>query len=107
MMKYCTKCGKEIMEEAVICPSCGCKVESAKAENKPVSGLGIAAKVLMIISCVATGWLLIPLAWNIPMTVSLSNKLSRHEPIGTGFKVCVLLFSNLLAGILLLCMEDE
>lgn len=23
-MKFCTKCGKEIMEEAIICPHCGC-----------------------------------------------------------------------------------
>lgn len=23
-MKYCSKCGKEIMEDAVICPGCGC-----------------------------------------------------------------------------------
>ena len=26
-MKYCTKCGKQIMDEAVICVHCGCKVE--------------------------------------------------------------------------------
>lgn len=25
-MKYCEKCGKEIMEEAVVCPGCGCAV---------------------------------------------------------------------------------
>ena len=23
-MKYCTKCGKELVDEAVICPVCGC-----------------------------------------------------------------------------------
>ena len=27
-MKYCSKCGKEIVEDAVICPNCGCAVES-------------------------------------------------------------------------------
>ena len=27
-MKYCSKCGKELMDEAVICPSCGCSVAS-------------------------------------------------------------------------------
>ena len=25
-MKFCTKCGKEIYDEAVICPNCGCAV---------------------------------------------------------------------------------
>lgn len=27
-MKYCSKCGKEIMDEALICPECGCVQES-------------------------------------------------------------------------------
>ena len=29
-MKFCQKCGKEIMDEAVVCPGCGC----AAAENQ-------------------------------------------------------------------------
>jgi uncharacterized membrane protein YvbJ len=27
-MKYCTKCGKELMDEAVVCPQCGCATEA-------------------------------------------------------------------------------
>ncbi len=26
-MKFCQKCGKEIMDEAVVCPGCGCSIE--------------------------------------------------------------------------------
>ena len=26
-MKYCSKCGKELLDEAVICPNCGCPIE--------------------------------------------------------------------------------
>lgn len=26
-MKYCSHCGKEINDEAVVCPSCGCATE--------------------------------------------------------------------------------
>jgi uncharacterized membrane protein YvbJ len=34
-MKFCSKCGKEIMDEAVICPNCGCAVnDSAAAVTK-------------------------------------------------------------------------
>ena len=29
-MKFCQKCGKEIIDEAVICPGCGCAVSDAK-----------------------------------------------------------------------------
>lgn len=33
-MKFCSKCGKEIMEAAVVCPGCGCPVtgEATKKE---------------------------------------------------------------------------
>ena len=27
-MKFCTHCGKELLDEAVICPSCGCAVNN-------------------------------------------------------------------------------
>ena len=27
-MKYCPKCGKQVMDEAVICMGCGCKIDS-------------------------------------------------------------------------------
>ncbi len=26
-MKYCSKCGNQVFDEAVICPKCGCEVE--------------------------------------------------------------------------------
>lgn len=28
-MKYCEKCGKELLDEAVVCPGCGCAVKAA------------------------------------------------------------------------------
>ena len=32
-MKYCTHCGKELLDEAVICVSCGCAVDSLHTVN--------------------------------------------------------------------------
>lgn len=29
-MKFCQHCGKEIMDEAVVCTNCGCSVSSVK-----------------------------------------------------------------------------
>ena len=56
-MKYCEKCGKEIMDEAVICPSCGCAVKSAEqpktvsaASTASASKKGRTSKILGIIS---------------------------------------------------------
>ncbi len=28
-MKFCSKCGKELHDDAVVCPGCGCAVESS------------------------------------------------------------------------------
>lgn len=33
-MKYCSKCGNELLDEAVICPKCGCPVESSTNQDK-------------------------------------------------------------------------
>lgn len=32
-MKYCTHCGKELMDEAVICVGCGCAVSGAQGQT--------------------------------------------------------------------------
>ena len=106
-MKFCQKCGKEIVDEAVICPGCGCAVaQEKKDEACGNDGLGIAAKVFLIIGCVAQGWLLIPLAWMLPITISICGKMKRGESIGTGLKVCALLFVSLIGGVLLLCRSE-
>jgi len=36
-MKFCTHCGNELAEEAVICPKCGCAVADSNL-NKPANG---------------------------------------------------------------------
>lgn len=36
-MKYCTKCGRELMDEAIVCPGCGCSQDNAAANNQQQS----------------------------------------------------------------------
>ncbi len=110
-MKYCTKCGNELMDEAVICPKCGCDTGYRNIQNdndveKTPSGIKIAAKILMIIGTVIMGLYIIPLAWCLPMTIYYCKKIKRGEKIGTGFKVCSLLFVSSIGGILMLCDQD-
>lgn len=50
---------------------------------------------------------LVPLAWSIPMTIKVYKARKNNEPLSTGFKVCTLIFVNLVAGILLLCDKDQ
>lgn len=123
---FCKNCGKEVNDNAVVCVHCGCAIaQPATGTANKSNGLSIAIKIFMILGCIAApltfftsvgvywGILvtllvsLIPLCWTIPMTVHAFRKLNRNEPIGTGFKVCTLLFCSLVAGILLLCRNEN
>ena len=47
-MKYCTKCGKELVDDAVICPVCGCACDpgfycTRREEDRVSIGLCILA----------------------------------------------------------------
>lgn len=131
-MKYCSHCGAEIEDDAVICVNCGCATNDGKSKVKEGnSSMGKIALVFMIIGCVfsplsglysyltntdnaldffALGELiggLLCLAWCIPMTIYFARKLKKGESVGTAFKVCTLLFVNIIAGILMFCMPKE
>ena len=107
-MKYCAHCGKQLLDQAVVCPNCGCRVDSTTAtKSNNNDAMATVVKVFMVLSCIASGFSLFPLAWTIPMTIHAFRCLDKKEPIGVGFKICVLLFVNTIAGILLLCMDTE
>ena len=88
-MKYCAHCGNELLDEAVICPKCGCRVENGKGvKATDQKDFIMVIKIFMIVACVLGGFaFLIPLAWMIPMTV--------------------LLFVSVIAGILLFFIDTE
>ena len=44
-MKYCTYCGQELFDEAVVCPSCGCEAAPPPKEDRVSIGL-----------CILLGW---------------------------------------------------
>ena len=102
----CPHCGKEVGDDAFVCIHCGCAVNSKETKKGEPSTLKVVAKVLMIISTIINAFAIIPLLWCIPMTISLSKKMESGEKVTTGFKVCVLLFVNMISGILLLCDND-
>lgn len=108
MAKTCFNCGTIIEDNtSVYCPNCG----KALGNNGYSSGMLTAAYILMILTCVAAGVAgiltlgigLITLAWLIPMTVHIHKREKSNEPLSVGFKICTLIFCNVIAGILLLC----
>ena len=46
---YCKHCGKEVMENSVICPNCGARVQGKKAESKGMNWLILVGAVLSVI----------------------------------------------------------
>lgn len=117
-MKYCTNCGTQLEDNVSFCPNCGTPVNAQPAPQpaaqpaqtvqteKKFTGLQTVAFVFMILSTIAMGWTLIPLAWCIPMTVSYYNCIKQGRPVGMGLKVCTLLFVSLISGILMLVDSD-
>ncbi len=110
-MKFCVHCGNEIHDDAVICVKCGRQIENQNQSNKPINNeddtMSMVVKVFLILGCIAQGWAILPLAWCIPITISVFNGFRDKKPIGMGVKICTLLFVNLVAGICLLCINDE
>ena len=52
-MKYCSRCGKEIMDEAVVCPNCGCAVNPRNSEpDEPSTGLNILSFLIPIVGLI-------------------------------------------------------
>ncbi len=104
-VKFCAKCGAKLHQDAVICPNCGCSAVEEKGLKKNSTIITI-IKVLMILSCVAAAASVIALAWCIPMTVYAFKALDKGEKFSTTFKVCTLIFVNVIVGVLMLCTED-
>ena len=62
-----------------------------------------AAQVFIIIGMVFGCWMILPLIFG---GIALSQ-MSKGQRPSTGMSVCVLLFCNMIGGIILLCAKDE
>ncbi len=54
-MKFCSKCGKEIHDEAVVCPNCGCSVSNTPVANEndaPSTGYAVLGFFLPIVGLI-------------------------------------------------------
>ena len=56
-MKYCSKCGNQLMDEAIMCPKCGCvagqtrsgKQQDEQAKNQVKGAICILAGLAIIV----------------------------------------------------------
>ena len=58
-MKFCNKCGKELMDEAVVCPNCGCPQQANPVAPADSSSFGWA----LLGFCIPLVGLILYLVW--------------------------------------------
>lgn len=83
-MKYCTHCGKELMDEAIICPYCGCSTKMDEPDI-PNSGLNILALLFPLIG------LILYLVYH-DKTPNKANKIGQYALTG----VCIGILCSLI-----------
>ena len=76
-------------------------------DNGTDRALRLAAFVLCILSTLSVCWLIVPLAWMIPMTVHCWGIYQGTKPNTTAFGVCTLIFVTVIGGILLLVSKKD
>ena len=86
-MKYCSHCGKEVADEAYVCPNCGCKIAQSG------SPLSIAGFVLAFI---------IPLIGLIVSIVARNNAVSEDDEKSAGFAKAGIVVSAIFIAIYVL-----
>lgn len=69
--------------------------------------LRLVAFIFCILSLIGSCWLIIPLAWMIPMCVVSWGIYKGTKANTVAFGVCTLIFVSLVAGILLLCSKKD
>lgn len=94
-MKYCAKCGKEIMDEAVICPNCGCAPDAAKPAQKQEVAVPKKAKTASVFGILS---ILLLAPFGIPAII-LANQ-SKAETNGV---MCKQAKTGFVCGIIGLC----
>ncbi len=69
--------------------------------------LRLVAFIFAVLCTISVCWLIIPLAWMIPMTVRSWGIYKGTKPNTTAFGVCTLIFLSLVSGILLLVSKKD
>lgn len=83
-MKYCKHCGAELLDEAVVCPKCGCSVE----ENTPVQTAAVpkpGLTVSIIAAVFVTLMTVIAWLWNVLALWAFSTPVLVLGIIGCAF----------------------
>ena len=101
-MKFCSKCGKEIVDEAVVCPGCGCAVAAPNVGTTPTAVSGVVDEVSIGLCVLAAfiplfGIIYWPLKYKETPKKAKACGITALVSWGVGF-IFSILFSALFAG---------
>lgn len=51
-MKFCESCGKELLDEAIVCPNCGCSTETKGSSKNNITIVEPASKTSVILGII-------------------------------------------------------
>lgn len=109
MSKFCSKCGNELMDEAVICPKCGCLVKNFDRmktlghNTEKYNQLSVLGIVLAGVSLLLNFWGIVGIAAVVISSIALVQ-ISKTNEKGKALAItgiCVGGFSILYAAIIL------
>lgn len=80
-MKYCEKCGKELFDEAVVCPGCGCSAAKPAAPAKQRPKMNKKTKLLCIIGGVVLAVAIIAAVLFMPRNIKLDDLTKEPSKI--------------------------
>ena len=101
-MKYCTHCGAELLDEAVLCPKCGCLVNEEKSaapvEVQQASRISVCALIGFIMSMVSIVFVfnifgMISIAGVVLSSIGLSQINGGVKYRGKGFAIAGIVVS--------------
>lgn len=78
-----------------------------RALNQTDQTLRLIAFILNLLTVVALCWLIVPLAWTIPMTVHSWGIYKGTKPNTVAFGICTLIFVDIISGVLLLVSTKD
>lgn len=96
-MKYCQYCGQELMDEAVVCPKCGCPVPNSRPisteKDAPNIGWAILGFFIPIVG------LILYLVWK-QDTPLKAKSAGKGALIGVIVEACLVVLSIILSVVL-------
>ena len=66
-----------------------------------------AAFIFSLFATIVFGFGIIPLAWMIPMTIMIYKYSKNERELSLAFKICTLIFNNVVSGVLLLIDKEQ